>query len=326
MQYHIPSALFFRRSFLTRYSLALLTVTLALPATFALHRSAPDETFLFFLAAVLITASWAGSGPALAALVLVLPLCAYYFLDPADSFAVNPSGVYALLAFTSVAAFLIAVTETLRVARGRAEAAYEQVEEARKYSALLCDVSRALIALPDTERALHRAANLIAADFAVWCILDLFQEDNQGKQRLHNVCIAHQNAAQTRQADALHNVYPWDSEATESYARRVRSGSLQWAYTADQVTPAFLQSVTRNREHSALLQSLDIVSFLCLPLRVGDSVLGTITLLSCKPKGEYKVQDIDAAQELALRLAQTVHNRAELLTHSAVPAVRKCAG
>ena len=150
---------------------------------------------------------------------------------------------------------------------------------------------------------------MIAADFADWCILDLFREDAQGEQRLYNVCVAHQDATQAHQARALQNVSPWDRETTEAYAQRVRSGSIRWAYTADQVTPTFLQSVTRNSEHTALLQSLGIVSFLCLPLRSGEEAHGTMILLSCKSGREYKVQDIDVAQELALRIAQTISNR-----------------
>ena len=153
MQYSTQSMTILQRSFLMRYIFAFCSVILALPATFALRHNAPGEIFLFFMAAVVITASWAGVGPAIVALLLVLPLCAYYFLDPIDSFAVTPSGVYALLAFASVGTLLIALTESLRGARESAAAAYEQVEEARRYTALLSEVSQG-VDFPAGHRAI----------------------------------------------------------------------------------------------------------------------------------------------------------------------------
>lgn len=111
-----------RFSQLQRYSIAFLTVLLALLLTlllWQLHRL--NSIYPLFLAAVMVSSWYGGLNPGLLATFLSAIVCAYFFLLPFYSLSVIGFGVVGLLQFVLVALLISLLNTALREARSQAQ-------------------------------------------------------------------------------------------------------------------------------------------------------------------------------------------------------------
>ena len=119
------------RSLAPGYLVALLSVLVATLAALPLYPSAVDSPVLLLLAAVAISASFGGYGPAIAAVVGGFLALDFFFEYPPYTFEITALGTSVdLLAFLFVAILLGTLNARLRVARQRASAARAQAEAA----------------------------------------------------------------------------------------------------------------------------------------------------------------------------------------------------
>src|SRR5688500_15876332 len=112
------------RSFILRYTVAVLSIVLATGLRLLLNPLLGDlYPFATLFLAVLVTAWYGGFGPAVAASLLGAAAAARFLLSPTDSFAVHELEHQAGLGFYVVVGLAIAVLGgTIRAARDRAEA------------------------------------------------------------------------------------------------------------------------------------------------------------------------------------------------------------
>jgi PAS domain S-box-containing protein len=111
-----------RFSQLQRYSIAFLTVLLALLLTlllWQLHRL--NSIYPLFLAAVMVSSWYGGLNPGLLATFLSAIVCAYFLLPPFYSLSVTGFGVVGLLQFVLVALLISLLNTALREARSQAQ-------------------------------------------------------------------------------------------------------------------------------------------------------------------------------------------------------------
>ncbi|MBC1225115.1 PAS domain S-box protein [Nostoc sp. UCD121] len=111
-----------RFSQLQRYSIAFLTVLLALLLTlllWQLHRL--NSIYPLFLAAVMVSSWYGGLNPGLLATFLSAIVCAYFLLPPFYSLAVSGFGAVGLLQFVLVALLISLLNTALREARSQAQ-------------------------------------------------------------------------------------------------------------------------------------------------------------------------------------------------------------
>ncbi|MCC5603893.1 PAS domain S-box protein [Nostoc favosum] len=110
------------RSQLQRYSIAFLTVFLALLLTlllWQLHRL--NSIYPLFLAAVMVSSWYGGFNPGLLATFLSAIVCAYFLLPPFYSLAVTGFSVIGLVQFVLVAVLISSLNSALRQARSQAQ-------------------------------------------------------------------------------------------------------------------------------------------------------------------------------------------------------------
>src|SRR2546428_4264092 len=94
------------RMWLLRYGAVVGSVTLALLLTVLLQSQIERNTFVFFLAAVLISTEYGGLGPGLLAIALTTLCSVYFLLPPLYSFGIAAPNdlvwlsVYVLVALT----------------------------------------------------------------------------------------------------------------------------------------------------------------------------------------------------------------------------------
>ncbi|MEH1807133.1 ATP-binding response regulator [Nostoc sp.] len=111
-----------RFSQLQGYSIAFLTVLLALLLTlllWQLHRL--NSIYPLFLAAVMVSSWYGGLNPGLLATFLSAIVCAYFFLLPFYSLSVIGFGVVGLVQFVLVALLITLLNSALRDARSQAQ-------------------------------------------------------------------------------------------------------------------------------------------------------------------------------------------------------------
>ncbi|MCC5647662.1 PAS domain S-box protein [Nostoc sp. CHAB 5824] len=110
------------RSQLQGYSIAFLTVLLALLLTlllWQLHRL--NYIYPLFLAAVMVSSWYGGFNPGLLATFLSALVCAYFLLPPYYSLAVTGFSVIGLVQFVLVAVLISSLNSALRQARSQAQ-------------------------------------------------------------------------------------------------------------------------------------------------------------------------------------------------------------
>ncbi|WP_414585708.1 ATP-binding protein [Scytonema sp. PCC 10023] len=105
---------------LQRYSVAIITVLLALLLTRLLWPLQKLSIYPLFFAAVMVSSWYGGMEPGLVATVLSALACAYFFLLP-HSLAVSLPGIIGLVQFVLVAVLINSLNAALRYARRQAE-------------------------------------------------------------------------------------------------------------------------------------------------------------------------------------------------------------
>jgi PAS domain S-box-containing protein len=110
-----------RRSLLKSYNVAVIAVVSALLLTKLLWQVHKLTLYPLFLAAVMVSSWYGGFKPGLLATVLSTFVCAYFFLPPTSSFAVNSSSVIGLIQFLLVSLLICSLNSMLRSAQAQAQ-------------------------------------------------------------------------------------------------------------------------------------------------------------------------------------------------------------
>src|SRR5207302_3806561 len=111
------------------YLLAILTVFLALQAKeFVQPYLSISPTFIWFLAAIMVTAWYGGFRPALFATVLSAVLIDYYFIAPLHSFPISRADLSSLAFFGVVATTMTYAIAHLQTARQEAVTTQQRLE------------------------------------------------------------------------------------------------------------------------------------------------------------------------------------------------------
>jgi len=119
-----------------RYAAALALSGAALGLSLLLPDFVSTNVFIFFFAAIIVTAWYGGRGPALLVTGLAIPLVSWLILEPGGKWTASPETVARLALFAALALLIGSMRESLAHARRRAEAAAAEAEE---HAALLQD-------------------------------------------------------------------------------------------------------------------------------------------------------------------------------------------
>jgi signal transduction histidine kinase len=146
----------------SRYALAIVATLLAFAATYATRSVSAAPVFLFFVAAIAVSAWSGGRGPSILATALSVLLSKYAFKEPRGSLRINSlEDLLPFVVFLAVALMIIVTIEALLRARALAESRakeLEQVNEELRHAL----ISRRLLAAQETER--RRIARVLHED------------------------------------------------------------------------------------------------------------------------------------------------------------------
>jgi PAS domain S-box-containing protein len=163
----------------------------------------------------------------------------------------------------------------------------------------LADAAAILGSSLEYEETIARVAELAVPRVADWCIVDLAGDDGA----VRRIKIAHVNPERLALAERYGEQYPPDPDAPTGAYAAIRSGVSELVSV---VPPEVIDAAATNEEQRALLRSLEIRSYMCVPLRVGERSIGAITFIGGESGRRFTDEDLAFAEDLAGRAAAAV--------------------
>ena len=164
----------------------------------------------------------------------------------------------------------------------------------------LLEASELLTSSLDYEVTLQRVAELATRSIADWAAIDLVENGS-----VRRVVIAHPDPEKIKLAEELQAKYPSDPSSATGIHHVIRTGER---VVAAEVSDELILAAAVDDRHLELIRALDIRSYMCVPLKLRDEVIGALTLVSSTPGRSYSEGDADLASELARRAAVSIDN------------------
>jgi len=167
----------------------------------------------------------------------------------------------------------------------------------------LADASAVLAEITDREGTLRRIAEIAVPHFADWSEVTVLEAGGKARR----LVATHWDPERAKFAEELERRYP---SLEDSAARRVIR-SAEPVFAPD-VSEAMMREAARDAEHLEMIRSLQLRSYICVPMLSKDRVHGAIAFATAESGRTYSDFDLEAAQEVARRAAIAIEN-AELV-------------
>lgn len=164
----------------------------------------------------------------------------------------------------------------------------------------MAEAGRILGASLDIESTLRQVAQLAVPTIADWCAIDLLTADGH----LRSVAIAHQDPGKVALVEELRRDYPADPNEPSGAYEVVRQRRTMTA----EITPDMLAAAARDERHARLIAELDLHTWMCVPMLIGDRVLGTIAFAGAESGRSFAPRHVTFAEHLALRAGVAIDN------------------
>lgn len=166
-------------------------------------------------------------------------------------------------------------------------------------SQLVARASEALAAWMDPLASLTALTETVVPELADWCAVDLVEEDGS----IRRAAVAHPDPERKALAEEMVRRYPTHPDEPRGVAAVIRSGESEMA---PEVPPALLEAGARDPEHLRMLRSLELGSYLIVPLQAEERRVGALTLVQSASGRRFTPADVVLAQELARRAAEAL--------------------
>jgi signal transduction histidine kinase len=196
-----------------------------------------------------------------------------------------------------------------RVARRRAE-------DGRERAAFLARASAILAGSLDTRTTLDSVARLAVPRMADWCAIEMITAGRDTEQ----VVVAHVDPAKAEYARELRRRYPPDR--THGVHEVIRTGTPQ--LVSDFTDEMLVAAARGDEERIRLGRELALRSWMIVPIRTRDQILGAITFVGAESGRRYGPEDLEMAEQLgdraglavaSARLFEAERRARELLSH-----------
>jgi PAS domain S-box-containing protein len=152
----------------------------------------------------------------------------------------------------------------------------------------------------DFESTLASVAHQVVPSLADWCTVDLAEDD-----RLKRLVVAHVDPRKVALIEDLQRRYPEEPAVPGSPQETLRSGK---PFLLSSITPEMLRRGARDAEQLALIQSLELCSWLAVPMVAGTRRVGVLTLAMAESGRHYTERDTLFATAFAERAATAIEH------------------
>jgi PAS domain S-box-containing protein len=173
-----------------------------------------------------------------------------------------------------------------------------RAEEAQRF---LVRASAVLSSSLDYHETLASVARLAVPTLADWCAVDIVEEGGV----FERLAVEHPDPEKVPLAYEIGRRYPPDPDAPTRLNHVLRTGEPEMM---PEIPEELLDQVARDEEHRRLLESLDLRSYMIVPLVTRGRILGAISFVSAESGRRYGEADLQLAEELARRAAYAVDN------------------
>ena len=177
----------------------------------------------------------------------------------------------------------------------------EEMEDDARESRFLAEASRILSSSLDYRETLAKVARLVVPRLADWCVVDVLEDDGG----ITNVATAHRDPEKVALARRWRERYPPDADAERGTPQVLRTGQPE---LVPEIPFALIEEAARDEEHREMLRSLDLASYMVVPLAARGRMLGAISLVTESSGRRYGPEDLELAEDLAARAALAVDN------------------
>jgi PAS domain S-box-containing protein len=166
---------------------------------------------------------------------------------------------------------------------------------------LLLRASTVLLSYLDSDRMLRDLSSVVVPTFADWYAVDVVEPDHT----IRRVETMHRDPAKLQVAKDFAARYANRPESAYGARAAIRTGKSQ---LVTEVSEELLHGMANNDEYGQLLCTLGLRSFIVMPLRARDMVVGVMTFVTAESGRRYDERDLEVAAELANRAAQAIDN------------------
>jgi PAS domain S-box-containing protein len=172
------------------------------------------------------------------------------------------------------------------------------IEDQRTFIVAASDaLSRSL----DYHETLSQVAELAVGEVADWCAVHVVELDDG----IAEIAVAHSDPTKIAFARELQERYPPHAERPTGAAAVIRTGKPE---LVPEITDHILERMAVDQLHLDLLRELGLHSYMCVPLKGRDRVLGAITFISSESGRRFDAGDLFVGEELARRAATAIEN------------------
>lgn len=165
----------------------------------------------------------------------------------------------------------------------------------------LAEASRALASSLDYQRTLRTVAELAVPHIADWCAVDLIDRDGD---RI-SVSVAHVDPGKLRLADELRAYEPARPDPEQGLGLVLRTGE---PLLYPEITEQLISRAAVDERHLELLHAVGFRSAAVIPIRLGERVMGAMTLVSAESGRTLDRSDVELAEQVGARAAVAIEN------------------
>jgi signal transduction histidine kinase len=151
----------------------------------------------------------------------------------------------------------------------------------------------------DHDRTLDALARVVVPEIADWCLVSVFESS-----RIRVAAFAHRDMTRADELRALAARYPSDPDGPTRTALVIRTGEADFIGT---VTDGFIDGTFDDPECRRLARSLGCAAVLTVPLRVGTTTLGAISMVMMEGRC-FSPHEAALAEELGNRAGVALQN------------------
>jgi len=183
----------------------------------------------------------------------------------------------------------------------REQAARAESEARQERLAFLADASNVLAGSLDYEETLRNLATLVVPRIADFCIVLAAEENGSTRQ----VAVAHRDPADDPAMKRLLAEFPSSPAARQGGAHVLKTGKSQMVCDLHN---GELHEVFTAKADRELIRSFSAKSFIAVPLRAHDRVLGALVMINTNPDRICGHEELSLLEELANRAALALDN------------------
>jgi PAS domain S-box-containing protein len=172
------------------------------------------------------------------------------------------------------------------------------LEAANEKLQFLSQVSNVLSSSIDYETTLKNLSKIIVPYFADYCRIVVVDENKQIKE----ITVHHTDPDKLGFVKELYDAYK-NGTNTSGVGRVLETGTAEYL---SKMTPKVLQQATP--KVLKIVKELGLQSYMGVPMKIGNKVVGAITFSSTREDRIYTQSDLALAEELARRAALAIQN------------------